>query len=167
MSTFKNTVARSYVGWKTYLSFRKLSKKTFQFPVSAKEVKNVLVLLPLDEEYMDAALTLMRHLRQHFSKWHFMVLDVRKIPREQQDRYDLPSDQFIDELRKHEFQLVVDLNFQPDLRMKFIIGMLEIPYRLHIQVKDSNDFNMFARINQEEFKGFNHVFNYLKSSFAV
>lgn len=116
---------------------------------------------------MDAALTLMRHLRQHFTKWHFMVLDVRKIPREQQDRYDLPSDQFINDLRKHEFQLVVDLNFQPDLRMKLIIGMLEITYRLHIQVTDSNDYNMFARINPDEFKGFNHVFNYLKSSFMV
>ncbi|UCF64646.1 MAG: hypothetical protein JSW33_02090, partial [bacterium] len=114
MSTFKNSIARLYVGWKTYLSFRRLSKEAVQFPILAGEVKNVLVLLPLEEEFMDAALTLMRHLRQHFTKWHFMVLDVRKIPREQQDRYDLPSDQFINDLRKHEFQLVVDLNFQPD-----------------------------------------------------
>jgi len=167
MSSFKNNVAKIYVGWKTIRTFRRLSKQTVDFPISAKEVKNVLVLLPVDEEYMDAALTLMRHLRQHFTHWHFMVLDVRKIPKEQKDRYELPSDQFINDLGKNEFKLVIDLNFESDLRMKLIIGMLGIPYRLHIQVVDSNDYNMFARINREEFKGFNHVFNYLKSSFTV
>jgi len=167
MTGLKNHIARFYVGWKTYRNFRKLSKTPMHFPVSAKEVKNVLILLPTDDEYMDAALTLMRHLRQHFTKWHFMAMDVRKIPRDQQDRYDLPSDQFIEDLKKNEFQLAIDLNFHHDIRMKLIIGMLNIQYRLHLQFIDSNDYNMFAQINPDEFKGFHHVFNYLKSSFAV
>ena len=166
MTGIKNNIARFYVGWKTYRNFRRLSKSPVHFPVSAKEVKNVFILLPTDDQYMDAALTLIRHMRQHFKKWHFMALDVRKIPKDQKDRYNLPSDQFIEDLNKNEFQLAIDLNFHHDIRMKFIIGMLNIQYRLHLQFLDSNDYNMFAQINPEEFKGFHHVFKYLESSFS-
>jgi hypothetical protein len=163
----KEKIANLYVSWKTYLSFKKLGKIPVNLPVSHKEVKNVLVLLPLEDQYMDAALTLIRHLRQYFKNWHFMALDVRKISPEQQDRFGLPDAEFLKELQKNEFQLAIDLNFKHDLRMKYLIGMLDIPHRLHLTFSDANTYNLFTLTREENFSGFHHVLSYLKSSFEV
>jgi hypothetical protein len=163
----KTKIAEFYVWWKTYLSFRSLAKNPLNFPISDKNVKNVLIFLPLQDEYMDAALTLIRHLRQYFKKWHFMALDVRKISADKLDRLNLPDTDFLQDLAANEFQLAIDLNFTHDIRMIYLMGKLSIPYRLHLQFSDSNAYNLFTVTSQENFAGFHHVFNYLKSSFQV
>jgi hypothetical protein len=163
----KTKIADWYVWWKTYFNFRNLAKNPLNFPVSDKNVKNVLIFLPLDDAYMDAALTLIRHLRQYFKKWHFMALDVRKIPPDKLDRMNLPGPEFLQDLQINEFQLAIDLNFTHDIRMRYLMGKLTIPYRLHLQFSDSTTYNLFTVTNQENFAGFHHVFNYLKSGFVV
>jgi hypothetical protein len=167
MSSIKSNIARSLVSWRTRSNYKQLSKNDVYFPASASEIKNVLILLPLNEAHQDAAMTLVRHLRQHFKKWHFMILDVSKIPVEQLDCFNLPSPDFVDELAKNDFQLVLDLNFEHDLRNRYLIGRLKIPYRLHLQFSDLATYNMFAQIKPDDFKSFDHVFDYLQSSFIV
>ena len=112
-------------------------------------------------------MTLVRHLRQYFKKWHFMILDVSKIPVEQLDRFNLPLPDFVADLAKKDFQLVLDLNFEHELRNRYLIGGMRIPYRLHLHFSDSPVYNMFAQIKPENFKSFDHVFDYLKSSFII
>ena len=167
MIKLKSKLAGWYVWWKTYLAFRRLAKNAITLPVSDKNVKNVLIFLPLENEYLDAALTLIRHLRQYFKNWHFMALDIRKIPPDKLDRFNLPDNEFLQDLTANEFQLAIDLNFIHDIRMRYLMGKLAIPYRLHLQFSESSTYNLFTVTNQENFAGFHHVFNYLKSSFVV
>ncbi len=167
MSRIRSQLSRWLVTWKTRGIFRKLVHIPVQFPVSASQVKNALVLLPFEENYLDPAMTMVRNLRQHFKKWHFMILDVNKIPPDKLDSYLLPGHALIEELQRNPFQLVINLNFEEDLRIKYLIGMLQPGYRLHVQDSDSDYYNMLAPINREEFTSFNHVLNYLKSSFLV
>ena len=167
MDSIKSSIAHWLVSWRIKNNYRQLLKNEVHFPVAAAEVRNVLIFLPLDEQYLDAAMTLVRHLRQHFQPWHFMIMDVAKIPADKTDRYQLPVPGFISELEKNDFQLVLDLNFEHDLRIRYLIGSMKIPYRLHLQFSDSAIYNMFAQIKPDNFKSFNHVFDYLKSSFTV
>ena len=164
-NTFKAFFKEQVVYWRTKRNLRKLAKMPLSFPVDAKGINNVLILLPRDEEHMDSAMTLVRKLRQHFTNWHFMALNVNKIPAEKLDRYNLPNLDFIGELEKNKFQLVLDLNFVLDLRMNYLVGMLNIPYRLHLQTSDSDFYNICAYTDPVTFKSFDHVFAYLQNSF--
>jgi len=167
MTSIKSNIAHSLVSWRTRNNYKQLAKNDVYFPASASEIKNVLILFPLNEAHQDAAMSLVRHLRQHFQKWHFMILDIGKIPADKLDRFRLPTPDFIDELAKNDFQLVLDLNFEHDLRIRYLVGLLRIPYRLHLRFSDSAIYNMFAQIKLDDFKSFDHVFDYLKSSFIV
>jgi hypothetical protein len=125
--------------------------------MSAKQIKNVLILLPRQEEYIDAAMTLVRHLRQHFKSWHFMLLDIDKIATHKLDRLNLPNNTFVEELLKSKFQLVMNLNFEPDIRMDYLTAILRIPYRLHTQASNSKYYHKFARNTETDFKSYHHV----------
>jgi len=157
MGSIKSNIAHWLVNWRIRNNYRQLLKNEVRFPVAAAEVRNVLIFLPLDEHYLDAAMTLVRHLRQHFQPWHFLIMDVAKIPADKLDRYQLPIPGFISELEKNDFQLVLDLNFEHDLRIRYLIGSMKIPYRLHLQFSDFAIYNMFAQIKPDNFKSFNHV----------
>lgn len=167
MAKIHKKLTKYLVSLKTLKNIRQLSRIPVSLPTPAREVKNVLVILPLEETYLDAAMTLVRHLRQSFPVWHFMILDISKIPADELDKYDLPGPQFMENLKSSDFQLLVDLNFEENLRIKYLVGLLQMPYRLHLHPSDSDYYNMYARINREDFKGYNHVLNYLKSSFLV
>ena len=167
MSSLKLRFAPLFVWWKTFANLRRLNKIPLQLPKSALEIKNVLILLPLNPEFVDAAMTMVRHLRQHFRVWHYMVLDVNRIPAEQLDSFHLPVQSFLDNLIANDFQLVIDLNFEPDLRVKYLIGLLNITYRLSVQSQESDYYNLYVHVNREEFKGFGGVLNSLKSSFNL
>ena len=96
-----------------------------------------------------------------------MALDVNKIPVEKLDRYNLPNREFIDELARSKFKLVLDLNFELDLRMNYLVGMLKIPYRLHLQTADSDFYNICTQTDPLKFQNFDHVFAYLQNSFII
>ena len=162
----KPLISQQYVYWKTLRNLKQLSKSPVSFPIRSDEVKNVLVLLPTDDEYLDAAFNLVRKLREYFKKWHFMVLNVNKIPEEKLDRFDLPNHRFISDLRQNRFQLVLDLNFYMDIRLNYLVGMLKIPYRLHLQFTESDYYNIYSHTNLNNFKDLNHVFDHLKNSFS-
>jgi len=167
LNSLKGKIAQRLVNWRIRKNFLQLHNKEVNLPTSSTAVKNVLILLPLNDDFLDPAMTLIRHLRQYFQHWHFMLLDTRKIPAEKLDRFELPNFDFIEDLNKKNFQLVLDLNFEQDLRIRYLVGSMNIPYRLHLQYSDASIYNMFAQISPENFKNFQHVFNYLKSSFVV
>ena len=95
-----------------------------------------------------------------------MVMNVDKIPEEKLDRLDLPNNSFIADLQQNRFQLVLDLNFYMDIRINYLVGMLKIPYRLHLQFTESDYYNIYAHTNLNTFKDLNHVFDHLKNSFS-
>jgi len=167
MLDLKNQISKVYVFLKTYQKLRKLFKKTVDFPTSASYVKNVLILLPRQDRLVDAAMTLIRHLRQYFKRWHFMLLNVDKIATDKLNKFDLPNKSFINELELNDFQLTLNLNFEPDLRMDFLAAMLKIPYRLHVQSSKKDIYNILIQINKDNFKSYHQVFEYLKSSFLL
>lgn len=167
MLVLKKQISKVYVYLKTSRKLRKLSQKNVDFPTSASHIKNVLILLPRQEHLVGAAMTLVRHLRQYFKPWHFMILDVDKITEDKLNKYDLPNQSFINELKLNAFQLALNLNFEPDSRMDFLVVMLKVPYRLNIQSSKTDIYNILAQINEEKFTSYHHVFAYLKSSFIL
>ncbi len=167
MLDLKSQISKTYVFLKTYYKLRKLFKKTVDFPTPASYVKNVLIFLPQQDHLVDAAMTFVRHLRQYFKKWHFMILNVDKITTDKLNKFNLPNQSFINELELNDFQLVLNLNFEPDLRMDFLAVMLKIPYRLHVQSSKKDIYNILIQISRDDFKSYHQVFEYLKSSFPL
>jgi hypothetical protein len=167
MSQLKSFFIKLYIFWKTRKGLKKLKHTSVSFPLPSTHIENVLILLPEQADFVDAALTLIRHVRQYFPDWHFMILDINKIPEKNLDKFRLPTQEFIDDLQKSHFQLAVNLNFHPNKRIDYLIVRLEIPYRLcTLKNAHSEYYNMFAKIEPEAFTGYHHVLVYLKSTFV-
>ena len=165
MIQWKSLFVRRYVCWKTRPNFKELNKMPVNIPVEADKLKNILIILPKRVEYVDSALALVRELRRHFTQWHYMMLDIDKILSHKLNRLNLPNEEFIGELEKDKFDLVLDLNFDFNIRILYIIGMLKIPYRLHLQSSSDNYYNIIVRANRTAPLNFDFVVNYLQTIF--
>jgi hypothetical protein len=165
MQALKSYLTHLYFFLKTTRKIKKLSEHSVDLPMSAQNIKNVLIILPLEEKFVDAAMTLIRHIRQYFNEWHFMILNLNKLNEGKLDRFGLPNQSFLKELAPNDFQLSVNLSFGRDLRSDYIITILKIPYRLHIYSASSDYYNMCAQLRRENFTSYHHVLESLKSSF--
>jgi hypothetical protein len=165
MQALKSYLTHLYFFLRTTRKIKKLSQHSVDLPMSAQNIKNVLIILPLEEKLTDAAMTLIRHIRQYFNKWHFMILNLNKLNADKLDKFGLPNQSFLKEIAQNDFQLSVNLNFMRDLRSDYIITILNIPYRLHIHSESSDYYNMCAQIRQENFTSYRHVLESLKNSF--
>ncbi|GAB4368218.1 MAG: hypothetical protein Kow0042_09250 [Calditrichia bacterium] len=163
--SLKSALVEKYIYWKTRGVYKELEKTPLTLPLKATEVKNVLVILPLDMERVDAAISLVNKLRKHFANWHYMMLDVEKIKKDQLNRLELPGQEFMDDLKKYHFDMVLDLNFEYDARIKYLIAMLRVPLRVRLFALQKNQYNIVIQSDRSRFKNFDFVFNNLTRIF--
>lgn len=128
----KKILRQKYALWKTRSPLRHLKNISENFPIPGHRIQNVLVVLPRQLTFLDSAINLVRDLRQNFSGWNFMMLDMDKVLKHKLNRLDLPNAEFISELELEKFDLVVDLNSEFDIRIGYLITMLKIPYRIFL-----------------------------------
>ncbi len=163
----KAFVTKKYVYWRTRGSLKELNDISIDCPLDASRIKNALVILPREVEYVDAAVTLVHKMRRHFTRWHYMVLDIDKILHHKLNRLDLPNEEFIEELRKNNFDFALNLNFKTDLRIDYMLAMLKIPYRLHLLSSLDEFYNIVVQADPASFKNFDYVQNYLQTIFTT
>ncbi len=161
----KSWFAEKYVSWETKKELQELDKISISVPLPLKSVKQVLVILPRQMEYVDAAVSLVHDLKRQFSGWKFMVLDIDKMLPQKLNRLDLPNHQFISELGQKHFDLVLDLNDSYDLRIAYLLVKLKIPYRLHLAEVPDNYYNIFVQPGNKQKSNFSYVLDYLKKIF--
>lgn len=166
MGYLKEFVAETYARWKTRRVFKEMGKTSLSFPISTDRIQNVLVILPHEMDYVDSAISLIRNLRQLFTDWHFMVLDMDKILHHKLNRLNLPNQNFVEEMRSKDFQLALDLNFEFDKRVGYLLGMLRIPHRIHLSSNSDNFYNIVMHIDRSSFHDFDFVLNYLQTIFT-
>ena len=166
MQDLKSIFTEKYVHWKTRKLFRNMKKTSLELPIKISAVKNVLIILPVNMEYMDAAMLFVRKIRKVFRPWHYMILDIDKIKDEQLNRLRLPRQAFTDELKNNKFDLVLDLNFEPDLRILYLIGLLQIPLRLRLHPLPQNHYNIIVNTDRQNFKNFDSVLQNLQTIFV-
>ncbi len=166
MSGIKSYLAEKYVYWFTRSTLKRLNDYSMNYPIDAGEIRNVLIVLPRDTEYLDAAISTIQKLRQFYSQWHYMVMDIDKVLPHKLNRLGLPNDEFIKELEKSQFQLVLDLNFETDDRIKYLITKLKIPYRLHLKTEPEEYYNIVVQPHQDPAKNFDFVLTYLHKIFV-
>lgn len=168
MADLKASLTRIFVAWKTRRFLKEFNERPVSFPVPASTVKNVLVILPRQVEHVDAAMALVRQLRNYYTEWHYMVLDMDKIMKDKLNRLDLPNDQFIEELSKNKFDFSLDLNSNLDIRIAYLLSMLKIDYRLHFLPAAEKYYNIIVQMNMNNshFKNFDFVVNSLKTIFV-
>jgi hypothetical protein len=165
MSNLKTYFVEQYVKLKTMGILKQLDRTPVMFPIKADVIKNVLVILPRSVEYVDAAVSLVRKLRKIFSRWNFMMLDIDKIKPADINRLGLPNQAFMDDLHKKNFEMVLDLNFDFDIRIAYLVALLEIKYRLHPHTDREDFYNIAVNAHHAPVQNYDFVLHHVERIF--
>ncbi len=165
MNGLKPFLTEKYVKLKTWRVFKEIDKTPMAIPMPANTVRNVMIVLPRQVEYVDSAVALIRKLRRHFSRWNYMVLDLDKVLAHKLNRLNLPNRNFLQELEKNTFDLVINLNFEFDIRTAYLVVMLKIPYRVNLFPGYGNFYNVVIQPRSNDSKNFDFVLEYLQTIF--
>ncbi len=163
MSAIKSYLTEHYINWKTRRNRKALNNQSMNFPLSSSEIRNVLIILPRETNYLDPAVAAIQKIRQHYDSWHYMVLDVDKILPQKLNKLGLPNEEFLKELEKKKFDLVLDLNFGSDHKIRYLILMLKIRFRIHLLSTADDLYNIIVQTNRESLQNFGFILNNLKT----
>ena len=166
MNRIKPFLTEKYVKYKTWRLFKEIDKTPMTIPMPAERVRNVLIILPREVELVDSAVALIRKLRKHFSRWNYMVLDLDKVLTHKLNRLNLPNQNFLQELEKNAFDLVINLNYKFDIRTAYLVVMLKIPYRINLFPAYDEFYNVVIHPRKDNSRNFNFVLEYLQTIFV-
>ncbi|MFZ0391467.1 MAG: hypothetical protein WAN36_13495 [Calditrichia bacterium] len=167
MKNWQSYLTQKYADIRTRRNRKELNREVFSYPFPAKFVENVIVVLPLDRNIGDSAMGLVQKLRRHFTHWRFLVLNINRLSQDKLNRFKLPDDKFVNELKNNHFHLALDLNFDFDIRTAYLINMLKIPHRLHLTQQEGNYYNLVMPTNRENFQSFDYVLHSLANLFPL
>ncbi len=163
----KRLIRKIYFYWKTRHSFNYLNNLSLKYPIKSGELKNVLIILPRQMEYIDPAIVFVRRFKQHFRHWQYMILDIDKVLSDKLNFLDLPNENFIKKLSVANFDLAVDLNQEFDLRIGYLVTLLKIPYRVHLMNNDGKYYNIMVKSRSTTYQNYDFVLKYLKTIFIT
>ncbi len=167
MGKITRFISEKYATYKCNRLFARLSENHIQYPQKAENLHAVLVILPRQVDYTDSAIRLVNQLRQDYTAWKFKMLDVDKIPPTALNRLELPSDAYISELKQLKSGLVLDLNFDLDIRTAYLIAMLNIPFRVHLLPTAGEYYNIIVQTSQKQPADFEYVRDHVRMIFQT
>lgn len=167
MSRLKEKLAEIYINRKTRKKLRSISQP-LAFPIEADSIKNVLVILPGNLNYLEAANQFVRNLRETFSKWSVDIFDVDKISKEDLNRWNVPTDNILSRLIEVQYKLVIDLHTKFDLLSAFLAVMTEAPYRINLDYMGQPYFNIqYAIAGEQENRTYSPLLKKIKQLFVI
>lgn len=152
-----------------YLKSRKVLKQIntmLDFPVTSKEIKKVLIVLPRELVHLDDANHFIQELRKTYKHWKIEIIDVDKLNKNDLNFLNIPDQKTIEKIKDTNYHLVIDLNEQFDLICAFIAVMSEANYRMTFNSQNQNYFNMQCHsANKNNGFFYQPLFEYVQSFF--
>jgi hypothetical protein len=139
---------------------------SLSFPVKAKEIEKVLVILPRDMTRLDEANRFVQGLKKQYPSWKVELFDVDKLTPDQYTRMRIPKDEVTAKLKSGNYHFVIDLNEIPDQTASYLALCTEAPYRLHLNSGFNEYFNLTfqpAAIEDKQQRTSNGVYTMLLS----
>lgn len=155
MKSVIEKIARVYIHLRSQRVLRQVNT-ILNFPVQAKEIKKVLIILPRELAHLDDANQFVQKLRQGYRRWSVEIFDADKINPKELNILKLPNQTVADKLHKANYDIVIDLNARFDTVCAFIAVISEATYRVKFTNEEQVYFNLQCSPAQN-----NHRFFYL------
>jgi hypothetical protein len=167
MSRLKEKLTEFYIKRKTRKKLKAITQP-LAFPIEADSIKNVLVILPGNLNYLEAANQFVRNLRDDFSNWSVDIFDVDKITKEDLNRWNMPSHNILSRLIEARYKLVIDLHTKFNLQSAFLTVMTEAPYRINLDYLGQPYFNIqYAIAGEQENRTYSPLFKKIRQLFVI
>lgn len=138
-----------------YLNFRlnyfKSDEDLCDYPAKIGTIKKILLILPAEckdkTEYRD----FINGLNKVFQKAKISTFQIKDLRLHEQNWLGVPNERYLDELRSQNFDLIIDLNIQPDKICAYICAFSEAPLRINlISGKYDHVYNLYFSSEQEK-----------------
>lgn len=145
----RNLMLNKYLNFR--LNYFKSNEDLCDYPAKIGTIKKILIILPAEckdkTEYRD----FINELNQLFQKTKISTFQIKDLRLHEQNWLGVPNERYLDELRSQNFDLIIDLNIQPDKICAYICAFSEAPVRINlISGKYDHVYNLYFRSEQEK-----------------
>ena len=146
---FKNLMLNKYLNFR--LNYFKSNEDLCDYPAKIGTIKKVLLILPTEckdkTEYRD----FINGLSEVFQKAKISTFQIKDLRLHEQNWLGVPNERYLNELHSQNFDLIIDLNKQPDKICAYICAFSEAPIRINlISGKYDHVYNLYFRSEQEK-----------------
>ncbi len=145
----RNLMLNKYLNFR--LNYFKSNEDLCDYPAKIGTIKKILLILPAEckdkTEYRD----FINELNKVFQKAKISTFQIKDLRLHEQNWLGVPNERYLDELRSQNFDLIIDLNIQPDKICAYICAFSEAPVRINlISGKYDHVYNLYFRSEQEK-----------------
>ena len=126
----KNWILNKYIGVR--LKFITLEKEAQNFPALIQRIKNILVLLPIDNILDNHVEQFISALYKVFTDATISTFERKSFRKSDGNWFGLPSDTYMRHFTEESFDLVIDLTSENDRLSAYICALSGAPLRLRL-----------------------------------
>ena len=145
----RNLMLNKYLNFR--LNYFKSNEDLCDYPAKIGTIKKILIILPAECKDKTEYRYFINELNQLFQKAKISTFQIKDLRLHEQNWLGVPNERYLDELRSQNFDLIVDLNIQPDKICAYICAFSEAPVRINlISGKYDHVYNLYFRSEQEK-----------------
>ena len=125
---FKGIILDRYISFRLKL-FRD-NEDSFNFPQEIRNVRNILLIIPEDNEYSTSIQSFISELYKLFDKAEISTFERSTFRKSDGNWFGLPKESYLKTFQDVNFDLVIDLNQPHDNLCTYICALIGSPLRM-------------------------------------
>lgn len=154
----------------TYLDLRLKrfkDEQTYNFPQRMQQIKNILLIVPPGQEYGEITQTFASSLYQIFKDVKVSLFERQNFRPTDGNWFGLPRETYLKNFQDEKFDLIIDLNRQPDKLCTYISILTKADLRLSIsddrRYENIYNLNFRATVTDSLQNRMENVLNYFRT----
>ncbi|GEM_PF-1896063 len=154
----------------TYLQLRLKRFKdaqTYNFPQRMRQIRNILLIVPPGQEYGEITQSFAASLYQVFNDVKVSLFERQNFRPTDGNWFGLPKDTYLKNFQEEKFDLIVDLNRQPDKLCIYLSILTKADLRLTLsddnRYENIYNLNFRAKVTDSLKDRLDNVLNYFKT----
>ena len=146
---FKNLMLNQYLNFR--LNYFRSNEDLCDYSAKIGTVKKILLILPAECKDKTEYRNFINGLNKIFQKAKISTFQIKDLRLHEQNWLGVPNESYLDELRSQNFDLIIDLNNEPDKICAYICALSEAPLRINlISGPYDHAYNLYFSSEQEK-----------------
>jgi hypothetical protein len=133
------------------LNYFKNDDELCDYPANINKIKKILLIFPADRKDKTEYRAFISALNEIFSKAKVSTFQIKDLRLHEQNWFGVPNERYLDELRSEGFDMIIDLNEQPDKICAYICALSRAPVRINLTSgKYDHVYNLYFRSGENK-----------------